>query len=130
VRSILEGVAFSQKDGLDIIESLGTEVTSIRLSGGGAKSPVWRQIFADVFGKPVVTLASQEGSAYGAAILAMTGTGTYNSVAEACRAIIREVDRVEPGAANAAIYRELHQVYQTLYPALKPAYGRIAERVR
>lgn len=130
VRSILEGVAFSQKDGLDIIESLGTRVASIRLSGGGAKSPIWRQIFADVFGKPVVTLASQEGSAYGAAILAMSGTGAYGGVAEACRAIIREVDRVEPRAAESAIYHELHQIYQTLYPALKPAYGRIAERVR
>jgi xylulokinase len=74
IRSLMEGVAYSQKDGLEIIEQMGVPVHSIRLSGGGARSPFWRQMFADVLGKRVSVLESQEGSAYGAALLALVGT--------------------------------------------------------
>src|SRR5436190_1476492 len=92
IRSVLEGVSFSQKDCLDIIETMGVPVRSARLSGGGARSAFWRQMLADVFGKPVVTLETQEGSAYGAAILALVGTGVFDSVTEACHAVVREVE--------------------------------------
>src|SRR5579875_853873 len=84
VRSILEGVCFSQKDGLEIIAGLGAQPSQVRLSGGGAKSVFWHQLFADVFDRRVATLATQEGSAYGAALLALVGTGAYTNAAELC----------------------------------------------
>lgn len=119
IRALIEGVSYSQRDCLDIVESLGVKVESVRASGGGAKSPFWRQVLADVFAKPVVTLASQEGSALGAALLAMVGTGEYGSVPEVCGAVLRENARVEPNPANVEVYRQGHRVYQALYPALK-----------
>jgi xylulokinase len=119
IRALIEGVSYSQRDGLDIIESLGIAIRSVRASGGGANSPFWRQILADVFDKPVVTLASQEGSAYGAALLAMVGTGEYGSVPEVCGAVIREQETVRPRAAETAVYAQGHKTYQALYPALR-----------
>ncbi len=80
IRAVIEGVSYSQKDCLELIEGMGVKVESVRASGGGAQSPFWRQMLADVFGKRVVVLKTQEGSAYGAALLAMTGTGEYASV--------------------------------------------------
>ncbi len=121
IRSVLEGVAFSQMDCLEIIQGLGTTVDNVRLSGGGAKSAFWRQMFADVFRKKVVTLETQEGSAYGAALLAAVGTGEFSNVPEACEATIREVSTTVPGV-NAALYAKTHKVYQSIYPALKPIY--------
>jgi xylulokinase len=126
IRAVLEGVAYSQKDCLDIIEGLGAELESVRLSGGGARSKFWRQMFADVFGKRVVTLETQEGSAYGAALLALVGTGAYGSVKEACAATVREVDVTLPQREESEQYRRGHEVYQALYPALAPIYRRIA----
>jgi xylulokinase len=123
IRALIEGVSYSQKDCLDIVESLGVAVESVRASGGGAKSPFWRQVLADVFAKPVVTLASQEGSALGAALIAMVGTGEYASVPEVCAAVIREAARVEPNPENAAVYARGHRIYQALYPALKPVFA-------
>ncbi|HOQ46397.1 MAG TPA: xylulokinase [Bryobacteraceae bacterium] len=120
IRALLEGVSYSQKDCLDIIEELGVTVTSVRASGGGAKSAFWRQMLADVFNKRVVVLETQEGSAYGAALLALVGTGEYASVQEVCRAAIREVDCANPDPARAELYARGHKVYQSLYPALKP----------
>jgi xylulokinase len=121
IRSLIEGVCYSQRDCLDIIEELGCAVSSVRASGGGAKSPFWRQVLADVLGKRVVTLETQEGSAFGAALLAMTGTGAFGSVPEACRSVVREVSAVEP--SEGPLYRDGHAVYQGLYPALKKALG-------
>jgi xylulokinase len=118
IRAVIEGVSYSQKDCLEIVEELGVDVRQVRVSGGGARSPLWRQILADIFDRPVATLATQEGSAYGAALLAMAGTGAFASVEEACRAAIRVVDEVQPGA-HAAAYRDGHRTYQALYPALR-----------
>ena len=120
IRSILEGVSYSQKDCLDIVEQLGVPVSSVRASGGGARSAFWRQILADVFRKRVSTLSSQEGSAYGAALLAMVGTGEFSGVEEACAATIREAGSVEPRQNEAQIYTRGHSVYTALYPALRP----------
>jgi xylulokinase len=119
IRAVLEGVAYSQMDCLQIIEQMGVEVKSVRLSGGGAKSAFWRQMFADVFGKRVVTLDTQEGSAYGVALLAMVGTGAVSSLSQACAACIREADSVEPREID--VYKAGHATYQALYPALKAA---------
>jgi xylulokinase len=125
IRAVVEGVSYSQKDCLGIIEQLGVPVSSVRVSGGGARSPFWRQILADVFGKPVVTLENQEGSAYGAALLAMVGTGEFGTVPEACHATIRETECVEPRAAESKTYAGGYETYRALYPALKPLYGRM-----
>ena len=119
IRSLLEGVSYSQKDCLDIIEQMGAPVTSVRVSGGGARSGFWRQMLADVFGKRVVILETQEGSAYGAALLALAGTGANGSVSEVCHKAIREVDSVEPRPAEQEIYARGHRTYQSLYPALR-----------
>jgi xylulokinase len=127
VRSVIEGVCFSQKDGLDIIEGMDVPVSSVRVSGGGARSAFWRQLLADILNKRVVTLNTQEGSAYGAALLAVVGTGGFGSVQEACRTAIREIESVEPRAAEAAAYGAAHRLYQSLYPALRPVYSVIAE---
>ncbi|MCS7024908.1 MAG: xylulokinase [Bryobacteraceae bacterium] len=120
IRALLEGVSYSQKDCLEIIEAMGTPVEKIRLSGGGAKSSFWRQLLADVFGKPVVTLETQEGSAYGAALLALSRE--YGSVQETARLATREVDQSLPQEPATSFYRRAHPVYQSLYPALKPIY--------
>ncbi|MEP6716638.1 MAG: FGGY-family carbohydrate kinase, partial [Terriglobia bacterium] len=119
IRSLIEGISYSLKDCLDIVESLGVGIESVRASGGGATSPFWRQILADVFDKPVVTLASQEGSALGAALLAMVGTGEYASVPEVCGAVVKETARIEPRAENTGVYARGHGVFQSLYPALR-----------
>jgi len=121
IRSLVEGVSYSQKDCLDIVEELGVPILSVRASGGGARSPFWRQILADVFRKRVSTLTSQEGSAYGAALLAMTGTGEFSSVAEACSALVREAASVDPREHEAGIYASGHAIYKALYPALRQA---------
>lgn len=123
IRALLEGVSFSQKDGLDIVEQLGVSVSSVRVSGGGARSAFWRQMLADIFTKPVAVLESQEGSAYGAAILAMVGTGQFASVPEACRSVIRECEVIEPRRAQAEFYTEAHKMYAALYPALRPIFA-------
>ena len=122
IRSLLEGVSYSQKDCLEIIEQMGAPVSSVRVSGGGARSAFWRQMLADIFAKRVVVLETQEGSAYGAALLALVGTGGCGSIGEICRAAIHEVDSVEPRPAEQEIYARGHKTYQSLYPALRGFY--------
>ncbi len=126
VRAIFEGVSYSLKDCLQIIEELGITVKLVRASGGGARSDFWRQMLADVFYKPVATLESQEGSAYGVALLAMVGTGQFASVPEACRATVREVTRTAPQREAAAAYARRYPVFQALYPALQNSFAAIA----
>jgi xylulokinase len=126
IRALLEGVSYSQKDCLDIIEQMGVRVESIRVSGGGARSAFWRQMLADVFGKRVVTLETQEGSAYGAALLALVGTGVYSSVPEVCKTVIHEVHSLSPQPEAAETYAAGHLVYKSLYPALHAFYAKTA----
>jgi xylulokinase len=124
IRALLEGVSYSQKDCLDIIEGIGVPLSSVRVSGGGARSAFWRQMLADVFDKRVVTLETQEGSAYGAALLALVGTAAFSSLPELCRAAIHETDSVQP--LHAAAYREGHRTYQSLYPSLQQFFTTVA----
>jgi xylulokinase len=126
IRSLVEGVSYSQRDCLDIIEALGVNVASVRASGGGAKSPFWRQLLASILNRRVVTLHTQEGSAYGAALLALAGGGEHGSVQDVCGATIRETDSTAPCAPDAKLYESGHRVYQSLYPALKPMYRAVA----
>ena len=126
IRSILEGVCYSLKDSLEIIAQLGAQPTMIRLSGGGAKSPFWHQLFADIFNQRVSTLETQEGSAFGAALLAMIGTGQYKNAAEVSQAAVREVSVKEPNPAAAAFYAKRYAIYRSLYPALQSSFRAIA----
>jgi xylulokinase len=126
IRSLVEGVSYSQRDCLDIIEELGVHVSSVRASGGGAKSPFWRQLLASILNRRVVTLHTQEGSAYGAALLALAGGGEHGGVQDVCRTAIRETESTAPIAGDAAVYEGGHRVYQSLYPALRPMYRAVA----
>ena len=126
IRAVIEGVCYSQRDCLQIIEELGVPVSSVRASGGGANSAFWRGLLASILNKRVVTLETQEGSAFGAALLALVGTGEYQSVPEVCRASIRETDSVTPAVQDAALYEKGYQIYQSIYPALRPIYQQIA----
>src|SRR5712692_8884419 len=120
VRSVLEGVAFSLKDCFAIIQEQGLTLEQVRATGGGAKSPLWRQIIADVLGVELVTTNAQEGPAFGAALLAGVASGIYSSVQQACDATVRIVDRTEPQQATAPVYTHMYEQYRALYPALKP----------
>ena len=117
VRAVLEGVAFSLRDTLTLFEELGVPVKAIRLGGGGARGPLWRQIQADVYGHPVELLEAEEGGAFGAALLAGTGIGAWPSVEAACNATIRVAETIRP--QNAAAMAEAYQHYRKLYAALK-----------
>ena len=119
-KAVLEGVAFGLKDSLDIIKDMGLPIDEIRIIGGGAKSIEWRQILADVFGKKIVGINTNQGGALGAAILAAVGDGSYPSVDAATDAIIRVVDGVEPDMTRHERYLEKHQDYIALYHYLKP----------
>ncbi len=126
-RAVMEGVAYSLRDSVDIFRSLGVPIDEVRASGGGAKSPFWRQIQADVFGSKVVTLNSEEGPAFGVALLAAVGGGEYANVQEACDATISTVSQIEPNAEAKAYYDKAFPVYQGLYRALKENFKAIAE---
>jgi xylulokinase len=117
VRAILEGVAFSLKDTFTLFSELGIPVTSIRLGGGGARGPLWRQIQADVYNHPVDLLEAEEGGAFGAAILAGTGVNAWPSVEAACQATVRIAQTIPPVAVPAM--QSAYAEYRKIYPALK-----------
>ncbi len=119
VRSIMEGVAFSQLDCLELAREIGIDSSKIILFGGGARSALWRQIIADIFGLEIVTLNVEEGPSYGAAILAGTGVGIYPSVEEAVSKIIKEVTETTPVKENVKIYNKAYRTYRSLYGSLK-----------
>jgi xylulokinase len=118
VRAILEGVAFSLQDSFRIFADLGVPVTRVRLGGGGARSALWRQIQADVYGYDVDIVEAEEGAAFGAAILAGVGAGAWPSVEAACTTIVKVASSIAPSAEGAAIMRERYEAYRRIYPAL------------
>jgi xylulokinase len=122
VRAIMEGVAFSLKDTLTIFAEIGVPARAIRLGGGGARSPIWRQIQADVYGQPVDILAAEEGAAYGAALLAGVGAGVWPSADAACDAVVQVAQRVAPRPADSAKLQDMYGLYRSLYPSLKPIF--------
>ncbi len=120
IRSVLEGVAMSLKDCFVILREQGLPLEQIRITGGGAKSPFWRQIIADVLGVELVTTNAQEGPAFGAALLAGVASGVYGSIQQACDLTIRLAERTEPRPAIEQLYARTYETYRALYPALKP----------
>lgn len=119
VRAILEGVAFSLKDTLGIFADMKVPVTTIRLGGGGARSPLWRQIQADIYEHDVQVLAADEGAAYGAALLAGVGANIWPDVDTACSAAVRVATTVSPKPGNLPVLRKQYEAYRRLYPALR-----------
>jgi xylulokinase len=117
VRAVMEGVAFSLRDTFSLFEELGIPVTGIRLGGGGARGTLWRQIQADVYGRPVELLAAEEGGAFGAALLAGVGVGTWPSVQAACAATVKVAETIAP--KNAPAMDEAYARFRRVYPALK-----------
>lgn len=127
VRAVLEGVSHSLRECLDLMTALDVKATAVRATGGGAKSPFWRQMLADMFGKRVHAMASDEGPAMGVALLAAVGAGEYASVQEACKATVRTTDEAKPIAANAKRYEAAIPVYRQLYKSIKGDFAAIAE---
>jgi xylulokinase len=119
VRAILEGVAFSLRDTFTIFEQIGVPVRNVRLGGGGARSPLWRQIQADVYGHAVETLAAEEGAAYGAAILAGVGAKSWSTVGEACAAVVQVAQTTAPDVQNSLLMNRAYPSYRRLYPSMK-----------
>ena len=127
VRSILEGVAFSQLDCLNLMDEAGIKSDKVVLFGGGAASTLWKQIIADVFDTRIVTLNVEEGPSYGGALLAGVGSGVYKSVQDAADKVIREKEEVLPVAANAGIYKKIYEIYKSLYKDLKDDFAKLVE---
>jgi len=119
IRAILEGVAFSLKDSLTIFAEIGVPINDIRLGGGGARAPLWRQIQADAYAQPVSLLAAEEGCAYGGAVLAGVGAGLWPSVDEACAEIVRIASVVNPIKQSSDKLQQQYKIYRAIYPALK-----------
>jgi xylulokinase len=119
-RAVLEGVAFGLRDSFELMKSAGlTGIKQVRVSGGGAKSPLWRQILADVLNVELVTINTTEGAAYGAALLAGVGAGTWPDVDTACAVCVKLTGSTSPNAETAASYEPLYAQYRALYPSLK-----------
>ena len=126
-RAVMEGVAYSQRDSLEIIVELGTDPEQIRVTGGGARSPFWRQLLADVLGRPVVRTAADEGPAYGAALLAGMTAGVFASIDEACAGISLRPEVSEPDPERQRTYSEYHAVYRDLFPTTSRAMHRLSD---
>ncbi|NNC75010.1 MAG: xylulokinase, partial [Acidimicrobiia bacterium] len=122
-RAVMEGVAFGLRDSVDLM-ARQLDLGEVRVSGGGASSPVWLQVVADVLDRPVRVVGTAESAAHGAAILAAAGTGGFASVAEACNAAVELGDIIEP-SSSAAAYDDVYGVYRDLYPALRESFHRL-----
>lgn len=117
--AVLEGVAFGLRDSLEVARSLGIRIDSSRICGGGAKSPLWRQIIAAVMNVKLEIIESEEGPGYGAAILAAVGCDTFESVESACEKLVKVIDTVEPDPVLVQKYEEKYQKFKQLYPIMK-----------
>lgn len=126
IRAVMEGATFAMRDSLELIREMGVDISEIRVSGGGARNALWRQIQADIYGADVHTLNSSEGPAYGAALLAQVGTGGFATVPEACDATIHSVDTARVDPKVKAYYDRAYAVYRDLYPRLRGAFQQIS----
>jgi xylulokinase len=124
-RAVLEGVAFGLGDGLDLMLASGlTRPDQIRASGGGTRSSLWRQILADVLDAEIATVTTEEGAAYGAALLGAVGAGWFETVDEACAVAVTVAPSAEPSGSQ-VVYRDAHARFRELYPALSPTFHAI-----
>jgi xylulokinase len=130
VRSILEGASYAMRDSLELIREMGVNIEQIRVSGGGARSPFWRQIQADIYGVDVHTVNATEGPAFGVALLAMVGAGVFSSVPEACDATIRLIERTKVEPQVKEFHDKAYVLYKKLYQDLRESFAMIGELVR
>lgn len=126
IRAVLEGVTMGLRDSVEIIHAAGITGQELRLTGGGARSPLWRQIVADILGRPLVVAQDRAGPAFGAALLAAVGAGQYASLAEATAATVILGERAEPDLANYQRYEAIYQEYRALYPPLRERFAALA----
>lgn len=126
-RAVMEGVAYSLRESLDILGQLDVPVKEIRVSGGGAKSPLWKQILADCFGQKACTINAEQGPAFGVALLAAVGDGAYKNIEEACKATIHVVEKVPPQKTAQKRYDAAFPVYQDLYRSLKGNFEQLSK---
>lgn len=126
-RSVMEGVAFSLRDTFEIMKALGIRIPVVSINGGGAKSRLWCEIIADVLDAGVVKLNSNEGPAYGAAILAAVGCGLFRSVEAACDSFIKVTERIEPDKSRIGLYNKKYGKYREIYPATKELFKKLTE---
>ena len=129
IRSVLEGAAYAMRDCLELIREIGGDIKEIRLSGGGARNPLWKQIQADIYGQEVCTNNATEGPAFGVALLAQVGTGGFATVAEACDATIKVVETLPADPGARAFYDRGYPIYRKLYTDLKVTFRQIADLV-
>ncbi len=127
-RAVMEGVAYGLRDSFEILDEMQVPIRQVRASGGGSRSPLWRQIQADVTGRTHVTVNVDEGPAFGVALLAGVGTGVWSSVEEACRETIRVKAQCAPDPGDAAVYASYYPVYRKLYAGLKDAFAEVGQR--
>lgn len=118
-RAIMEGVTYSMRDSLEIIQGMNVPVKQVRVSGGGSRSKLWRQLQADVFGTKAVTINAEQGPAYGVALLAAVGAGAYKNIQQACSATIRETSATPVDRKTKRVYDARFPTYQNLYQSLK-----------
>jgi len=129
-RAVLEGVAFGLKDSFSLIKNAGLgKITQVRASGGGTKSPLWRQILASVLDVELVTVNSAEGGAYGAALLAGVAGGAWKDVPSACNACIKITGSTSPDPQQVKTYNKVYSIYRDLYPVLKTKFAGLSEIV-
>ena len=128
-RAVLEGVAFGLRDGLDLMVEAGVpRPQSVRVSGGGSRSQLWLQIIADVLETRIDRVATEEGAAFGAGILALVGVGEFSSGVDATEALVRVEPSVRPSELSGS-YRDLHTSYRALYPALRSTFHALSRQV-
>lgn len=126
-QAVLEGVAFGLRDSLEVARSLGINIERTKICGGGAKSPLWKKIIANVMNLKVDVIESEEGPGYGGAILAAVGCGEYASVEEAGDKLVKVVETIEPDAELVAKYEERYQKFRKIYPTVKGLFQELAE---
>ena len=126
-QAVLEGVAFGLRDSLEVARSLGIRIDRTKICGGGAKSPLWKTIIANVMNLKVDVIESEEGPGYGGAILAAVGCGEYESVEAAAEKLVKVIDTVEPDPELAAKYEKQYQKFRKIYPALKDVFAMLTE---
>ncbi len=126
-RAIMEGVAMSLRESLEIMRALNVPIKELRVSGGGAKSPFWRQVLADVMNQPACAINAEQGPAFGVALLAAVGNGQFKSIEEACKATIEVTSKSVPRRPVTKLYDRLFPVYQSLYHSLKSANTALAK---
>jgi len=126
-QAILEGVAYALRDSLEVAKSQGINIEKTKICGGGAKSPLWKKIIANVLNLEVESIESEEGPALGGAMLAAVGCGYFVNVTEAANAIVKVTETTKPEPEIAACYEANYQKFKTIYPSLKEVYKRLAD---